>query len=90
MRKLRKVAGEVLTRSGRNWKVADHVQVKEVWVGEAERRKRYVLCLNPEAAARQRRHRAQVLADLAAEIATLAEPETDHPKVAAKFDGKLW
>ena len=82
MRKLREVEGDVLTRPGRYRKVADHLQVKEVWVGEGERRKRYVLCLNPEEAARQRHHREQVLADLAAELAVLAERETDHPKAA--------
>jgi hypothetical protein len=82
MRKLREVEGDVLTRPGRYRKVADHLQVKEVWVGEGERRKRYVLCLNPEEAERQRHHRAQVLADLAAELAILAERETDHPKAA--------
>ena len=82
MRKLREVEGDVLTRPGRYQKVADNLQVKEVWVGEGERRKRYVLCLNPEQAARQRHHREQVLADLAAELAVLAERETDHPKAA--------
>ena len=82
MRKLREVEGDVLTRQGRYRKVADHLQVKEVWVGEGARRKRYVLCLNPEEAERQRHHRAQVLADLAAELTILAERETDHPKAA--------
>jgi hypothetical protein len=33
-------------------------------VGEGERRRRYVLCLNPEEAKRQRRHREQVLIEL--------------------------
>ena len=41
-----------------------------------------MLCLNPEEAERQRHHRAQVLADLAAELTILAERETDHPKAA--------
>ena len=82
MRKLREVGGDVLTRPGRYRKVADHLQVKEVWVGDGARRKRYVLCLNPEEAERQRHHRAQVLADLAAELTILAERETDHPKAA--------
>jgi hypothetical protein len=34
-------------------------------VSEGERRKRYVLCLNPEAAERQRQHRQQVLEQIA-------------------------
>jgi len=82
VRKLREVEGDVLTRPGRYRKVADNLQVKEVWVGEGERRKRYVLCLNPEETERQRHHREQVLASLTAELAILAERETDHPKAA--------
>jgi transposase len=82
MRKLREVEGDVLTRPGRYRQVADNLQVKEVWVGEGERRKRYVLCLNPEEAEQQRRHREQLLASLTAELALLAERAADHPKAA--------
>ena len=46
MRKVRDIETEVLTRPGRYKPVADNLQVKEVWVGDGERRKRYVLCLN--------------------------------------------
>src|SRR5271166_1969349 len=59
MRKVKEIAAEVLTRPGRYKPVADNLQVKEVVVGEGERRRRYVLCLNPEEAERQRRHREQ-------------------------------
>lgn len=82
MRKLREVEGDVLTRPGRYRNVADNLQIKEVWVGDGERRKRYVLCLNPEEAERQRHHREQVLASLRAELAVLAERDTEHPKAA--------
>ncbi len=40
MRKVKDIALEVLTRPGRYKQVADNLQVKEVWVGEGERRKR--------------------------------------------------
>ena len=80
MRRVREV--EVLSRPGRYRQVRDSLQVKEVWVGEGERRKRYVLCLNLEEAARQQQHRAQVLAELEAELALLAEREEDHHKAA--------
>src|SRR5208337_1797555 len=50
--------------------------------GEGERRRRYVLCLNPEEAERQRLHREQVLIELAAELSLLREREADHPKAA--------
>jgi transposase len=82
MRRVRDVEAEVLARPGRYRQVRDTLQVKEVWVGEGERRKRYVLCLNPEEAVRQRQHRAQVLAELEAELALLAAREEDHPKAA--------
>src|SRR6185369_6243076 len=58
------------------------IEVKEVWVGEGERRKRYVLCCNPAEAEQQRAHRAQVLAELSAELSLLREREADHPKAA--------
>src|SRR5271156_4549445 len=60
MRRIHDVEVEVLTRPGRYRQVADNLQVKEVWVGDGERRKRYVLCLNPQEAERQRRHREAV------------------------------
>jgi len=59
MRKIKEIETEVLTRPGRYKPVADNLQVKEVVVGEGERRRRYVLCLNPEEAERQRHHRQQ-------------------------------
>lgn len=62
------VAQEVITRPGRYQKVADNLEVKEVSVGEGERRRRYVVCYNPEEAERQKQHREQVLKELKAEI----------------------
>ena len=47
MRRVGEVEAEVLSRPGRYRKVADNLEVKEVWVGDGERRKRYVLCFNP-------------------------------------------
>jgi hypothetical protein len=82
MRKIKEIEIEVLARPGRYKPVADNLQVKEVVVGEGERRRRYVLCLNPEEAKRQRLHREQVLAELAAELNLLREREDDHPKAA--------
>jgi hypothetical protein len=82
MRKVKEIELEVLTRPGRYKPVADNLQVKEVVVGEGERRRRYVLCLNPEEAERQRLHREQVLSELTAELKLLREREADHPKAA--------
>jgi transposase len=81
-RKLSEVEAEVLMRPGRYKPVADNLLVKEVVVGEGERRRRYVLCRNPREAERQRRHREAVLDELAAELDRLAAGEADHPKAA--------
>jgi transposase len=82
MRKIKEIEVEVLTRPGRYRPVADNLEVKEVVVGEGERRRRYVLCLNPEEAERQRHHREQVLIELTAELNRLRECQADHPKTA--------
>ena len=67
MRRVRDVEAEVLTRPGRYRPVADNLQVKEVWGGDGERRKRYVLCLNPQEAERQGGH------DIAAGFAVIRD-----------------
>lgn len=85
MRKVRDIETEVLTRPGRYKTVAENLQVKEVWVGDGERRRRYVLCVNPQEAERQRQHREQILAELEAEITRLNERDVDHPKAACQL-----
>lgn len=82
MRKVKDIETAVLTRPGRYKQVAENLQVKEVWVGDGERRRRYVLCVNPQEAERQRQHREKVLAELEAEITLLNERDVDHPKAA--------
>jgi hypothetical protein len=82
MRRLKEVEAEVLARPGRYREVADNLQVKEVWVGTGERCRRYVVCLNPEEAEHQRRHRALVLEALAAELRLLADRDAEHPRAA--------
>jgi len=69
------VSREVLTRPGRYQVVAENLRVKEVVVGEGERRQRYVVCSNPEEAERQASHRQQVLEDLGRELASLRKPK---------------
>jgi transposase len=85
MRKLKEVEREVLARPGRYRRIAANLEVKEVWVGQGERRRRYIVCFNPEEAARQRQHRAAVLEALRAELALLAERDADHPKAACQL-----
>src|SRR5277367_5841875 len=80
--RVRYIEAEVLTRPGRYKQVADNLLVKEVWVGDGERRKRYVLCLNPDEAERERARRQQVLVELDAELTLLEQRDDDHPKAA--------
>ncbi len=75
----------MLTRPGRYKPVADNLHVKEVWVGDGERRKRYVLCLNPQEAERARTRRAQLLVELNAELALLEQRQEDHLKAACEL-----
>ena len=80
------VCEQVLGRAGRYKKVADNLRVKEVVVGDGERRRRYALCHNPEEEKRQRKHRADILEELDAELATLRQCKGDkHGKRVCKL-----
>lgn len=75
------ISEEVLSRPGRYQEVAENLRVKEIVVGEGERRRRYVLCHNPQEELRQRAHREQVLAELQAELESLRDPTCEgHSK----------
>ena len=80
------VAEEVMRRPGRFRRVAQNLEVKEVVVGNGERRRRYVLCYNPQEAERQRKHREKVLVELEAELASLTQCEgKEHSKRACEL-----
>jgi transposase len=85
MRRLREVETEVLARPGRYRRIAPNLEVKEVWVGTGERRRRYIVCLNPEEAGRQQQHRTLVLEALQAELALLDRRGENHPKAACQL-----
>jgi hypothetical protein len=51
------VKTEVLSRPGRYRKIEDHLFAKEVVVGDGERRRRDIVCFNPQEAERQAQHR---------------------------------
>ena len=70
------VTKEVLTRPGRYREAAANLRVKEVVVGDGERRRRYGVCHNPAEEQRQKRHREHLLELLAAELATLKAPKS--------------
>lgn len=66
MRRNVEVRDEVLARAGRYREVADNLRVKEVWVED----RRYVICENPEEAAKDRADREAILAKLEKKLAS--------------------
>ncbi len=81
MRRGDEVSDQVLGRRGRDQKIADNLQVKEVVLGEGERRKRYIVCRNLHEAKHQRERRERQLAKLQAELESLTDLGTDaHSK----------
>ena len=70
-----KIDRKVLGSRGRYREVGPNLRVKEVVLGEGERRERYAVCHNPREAKRRRRHRAEVLAELEAKLAALSSPD---------------
>lgn len=69
--RLKEVREDVLSRAGRFRKVGDNLEVKEVVVGDGERRRRYVVCRNRREEERQWRRRERVLVELGEELASL-------------------
>jgi transposase len=81
MRRGDEVTAAVLSRPGRYRKLAENLEVKEVTVGDGERRRRYAVCFNPQEAHRQRAHRQKLITELEAELACLADQGKDgHSK----------
>jgi transposase len=85
MRKVTEVQREVLSRPGRYRDVATNLRVKEVYVGTGERRRRYVVCYNPEEGAREQAHRERLVELVRAELAALDVRQADHPKKACEL-----
>jgi Transposase DDE domain len=85
MGKLAEVQQEVLSRAGRFRKVNEHLEVKEVVVGDGARRRRYIICRNLEEAERQRQHREAVLAALQQELDRLDPQAPEHTKRACEL-----
>jgi len=62
-----------LSRGGRYQVVKDNLRLKEVFVGEGTRRRRYVVVYNPEQAKRDKDTRQRILTRLEEEIASLGD-----------------
>jgi len=68
MAKVNEIKQDVLTKRGRYTVIRDNLHAKEVIVGEGERRRRYILCYNPNEAERQKQHREQKIKFLEEEL----------------------
>jgi len=66
---------EVLSRKGRYRKIRDNLEVKEVIVGDGERRRRFVIVHNPDEATRDRHTREAILKRTEEALAALTGPE---------------
>lgn len=82
IRRIKEIWDEVLSHPGRYAEIAPNLRAKEVVIGDGERRRRYILCLNEEEADRQKWRRAELLETLKAELAALKK---DHPKRACQL-----
>jgi Transposase DDE domain len=80
--RVKEIRDEVLSRPGRYAQITPNLRAKEVIVGQGERRRRYILCLNAEEAERERHHRDELLNLLQLELDRLAN---DHPKAACRL-----
>jgi transposase len=80
------VTHEVLTRPGRYHALKENLRVKEVTVGDGERKRRYVVCHNPLEEERQRKHRERLVALLELELGSLQQLEGNpHSKRACEL-----
>ncbi len=67
---VKEIRDDVVLRPGRFKKISENLHVKEVVVGgDGVRRRRYILCYNPQEADRQSQHRAQVIQELKEHLA---------------------
>jgi hypothetical protein len=76
---------QALSRPGRFKKVRDNLEVKEVVVGEGERRQRFVVIRNPAQVERDREDRALKLERIEQALADLPTDEGEHTKAVCKL-----
>jgi transposase len=75
-----------LKRGGRYKSIEENLRIKEIVVGDGERRKRYILCHNPREAERDRLKRAEVVMSLEEELKSLRQlPGERHSKAVCRL-----
>ncbi len=72
---------EALSRAGRFKAVRENLEVKEIVVGDGEKRTRYILVRNPEEAERDRRSREAIISRVNEELGSIGDLKGDpHTK----------
>ena len=72
---------EAMSRGGRYHTIRDNLQVKEVVIGEGERRRRLLLAYNPREAEKQKKEREEIIASLEKKLESLRQsPDHLHTK----------
>lgn len=73
MRSGKESVEEALSRAGRFKTVKDNLEVKEIIVGDGEKRIRYILVRNPKEAEKDKAHREEVLAKIQEELKVIGD-----------------
>lgn len=73
LRDNQEVHKEVLAKRGRYQKIRENLEIKEVIVGDGERRRRFILVHNPEEAKKDRATREKILARIAKSLKDLGD-----------------
>jgi transposase len=85
LRDHQEVHEEVLRYRGPFRKVRENLKVKEILVGQGERRRRFVLVHNPEQAKKDRVKREQLLQKIEETLVALRGPKKDFQKTVRKL-----
>ena len=86
MRSGKDTVEEALARAGRYKTVKDNLEVKEVIVGDGEKRVRYILVRNPKEAEKDRLKREKILARLKEELAAIGDLKGEpHTKACCQL-----
>ncbi|WP_010632101.1 IS1634 family transposase [Sporolactobacillus vineae] len=83
MRSGKKIVDEAMARKGRYQKIRDNLEVKEIVVGDGEKRQRFVMAYNPKEAEKEKKQRERLVQDLESALEDLHQlPEKKHTKAA--------
>ena len=85
LRDHQEVHEEALRYRGPFHKVRENLKVREILVGQGERRRRFVLVHNPEQAKKDRVKREQVLQKIEKTLLALRGPQKDYQKAVPKL-----